>query len=157
VIPDMFRALESGVPVRIRKPHAIRPWQHVLEPLSGYMLLAQHLYEKGQAVAEGWNFGPVDEDSRPVSWIVEKVCEQWGNGSSWQCVDDGGPHEANFLKLDISKARSRLGWLPKWNLVKGLQKTTAWHRAWMNGQNMRDFSLAQIAEFQSEQDTATAH
>lgn len=151
LIPDVLRALESGKPVHIRMPNAIRPWQHVLEPLSGYLLLAQHLYEQGQVAAEGWNFGPRDEDVRPVGWIVDKICEEWGSGACWQQVHDGGPHEANYLKLDISKAKSRLGWFPRWNLAKGLQKTTSWHRAWLNGQDMRAFSLAQIVEYQSEQ------
>ena len=96
----------------IRNPHAIRPWQHVLEPLSGYLLLAERLYDARPADAEGWNFGPRDEDAQPVEWIVEQLATMWGDGACWALQPGNHPHEASFLKLDISKARQRLGWRP---------------------------------------------
>ncbi|RYY17500.1 MAG: CDP-glucose 4,6-dehydratase [Alphaproteobacteria bacterium] len=113
LIPDILRAVVAGEPVVIRNPHSIRPWQHVLEPLSGYLVLAQSLWTDPTGAAEGWNFGPRDEDARPVQWIVEQLCELWGDGASWVRDERLQPHEANYLKLDISKARARLGWEPR--------------------------------------------
>ncbi|MBY0579325.1 MAG: CDP-glucose 4,6-dehydratase [Burkholderiales bacterium] len=144
LIPDILRAIEKGESVVIRNPHAIRPWQHVLEPLSGYLLLAQRLYEEGCAFAEGWNFGPVDEDAKPVSWIVENMTQAWGNGASWVPDDGMHPHEAHYLKLDCSKARMKLDWHPRWNLAQTLGYITDWHRAYQGGGDMRELSLAQI-------------
>src|SRR5512139_2839821 len=148
LVPDILRAFEKGQPVTIRNPHATRPWQHVLEPLSGYLLLAQNLYgQSGQRYAEGWNFGPHDEDARPVQWIVEHMVDNWGNGASWQL--DGGehPHEANYLKLDISKAKARLGWTPSWDLATALEKITSWHHAWLAGRDVQQLCQQQIAEY----------
>lgn len=148
LVPDILRAFEKGQPVVIRNPHATRPWQHVLEPLSGYLLLAQRLYgDSGHQFAEGWNFGPHEEDARPVQWIVEHMAESWGDGASWQL--DGGehPHEANYLKLDISKAKARLGWVPNWNLATALERITAWHHAWLAGQDVQRVCLQQISEY----------
>lgn len=148
LVPDILRAFEKKQPVVIRNPHATRPWQHVLEPLSGYLSLAQHLYsESGLQYAEGWNFGPHEEDARPVQWIVEHLVNNWGNGASWVLDGDEHPHEANYLKLDISKAKSRIGWTPCWNLGLALEKITTWHHAWMSNQNMQQFCLSQIAEY----------
>lgn len=149
LIPDILRSLENHEPVLIRNPHAIRPWQHVLEPLSGYLLLAESLFMKGQADAEGWNFGPIDEDARPVQWIVEHICESWGNGASWALQAGDHPHEASFLKLDISKARMRLNWAPRWPLELALKRITEWHQAWLNGQDMRALCLKQIAQYET--------
>ena len=144
LIPDIMRAISQGKPVNIRNPHAIRPWQHVLEPLSGYILLAQKLYEEGAAYAEGWNFGPNDEDAKPVQWIVEKLTEAWGEGASW--VLDGGdhPHEAHYLKLDCSKAKARLDWHPRWHLDETLDKIVNWHKYYQQGADMKAVTLAQI-------------
>ena len=150
LVPDILRALEKREPVLIRNPHAIRPWQHVLEPLSGYLLLAERLYEHGQSDAEGWNFGPRDEDARPVQWIVEHLCENWGHGASWSLQPGNHPHEANFLKLDISKARQRLQWTPRWSLETALTRITDWHQAWLNQQDMRTFCLKQISQYQAD-------
>lgn len=147
LVPDILRALQAGELVLIRNPQAIRPWQHVLEPLSGYLLLAESLYSKDQVNAEGWNFGPRDEDARPVQWIVEHLCADWGGGASWTLQPGSHPHEANFLKLDISKARQRLQWQPKWPLEIALQKITEWHKAWLQGQDMRMFCLGQIIQY----------
>ena len=151
LLPDIFRALEGKEPVLIRNPHSVRPWQHVLEPLSGYLLLAERLYTEGQAEAEGWNFGPRDEDARPVQWIVERLCEEWGNGASWTLQPGDHPHEASYLKLDISKARSRLGWTPRWSLETAIKHITAWHRAWQDNQDMRAICLEQISRYRADQ------
>ncbi len=149
LVPDILRALEKCEPVLIRNPHATRPWQHVLEPLSGYLQLAERLYLHGQLDAEGWNFGPRDEDARPVQWIVEHLCEHWGNGASWTLQPGDHPHEASFLKLDISKARQRLHWTPRWSLEVALKHITEWHQAWIEGQDMRIVCLNQINQFES--------
>lgn len=151
LIPDILRAITEGKPVNIRNPHAIRPWQHVLEPLSGYLQLAQKLYEEGVAYAEGWNFGPNDEDAKPVQWIVEKLTEAWGEGASW--VIDGGdhPHEAHYLKLDCSKAKARLDWHPRWHLDETLDSIIRWNKQWLAGKNMKKVSLQQIADYQTNQ------
>lgn len=147
LIPDIMRAIAQGAPVRIRNPHAIRPWQHVLEPLSGYLALAQTLYEQGAGNAEGWNFGPDDEDARPVQWIVERLTGSWGEGARW--VLDGGehPHEAHYLKLDCSKAKSRLGWHPRWHLADALDAIVEWHRGYREGWDMRELTLRQIGAY----------
>jgi CDP-glucose 4,6-dehydratase len=144
LIPDIMRAITQGKPANIRNPHAIRPWQHVLEPLSGYLLLAQKLYQEGVAYAEGWNFGPSDEDAMPVQWIVERLTQTWGEGASW--VLDGGdhPHEAHYLKLDCSKARARLGWHPKWPLDETLGKIVDWQKNYRQGVDMKAATLKQI-------------
>ncbi|MBZ8140438.1 CDP-glucose 4,6-dehydratase [Rubrivivax gelatinosus] len=150
LVPDILRALQQREPVLIRNPHAIRPWQHVLEPLSGYLLLAERLYEHGQADAEGWNFGPRDEDARPVQWIVEHLCSNWGGSASWTLQPGEHPHEASYLKLDISKARQRLQWAPRWSLETALEHITAWHQAWLAGRDMRALCLNQISQHQSD-------
>jgi CDP-glucose 4,6-dehydratase len=144
LIPDIMRAITQGKSVNIRNPHAIRPWQHVLEPLSGYLLLAQKLYEEGEAYAESWNFGPNDEDAKPVQWIVERLTKSWGEGAVW--VLDGGdhPHEAHYLKLDCSKAKARLAWKPRWHLEDTLSAIIDWHRAYLKGKDMRDVTMRQI-------------
>lgn len=147
LIPDIMRAITQGKPVHIRNPHAIRPWQHVLEPLSGYLLLAQKLYEEGAAFAEGWNFGPNDEDAKPVQWIVEKLTQSWGEGSSWMLDGGDHPHEAHYLKLDCSKAKSRLGWHPRWHLDEALGAIVDWQRAYRDGKAIKVFTLEQIQRY----------
>ncbi len=149
LVPDILRALEKRRSVLIRNPHAIRPWQHVLEPLSGYLQLAERLYLHGQLDAEGWNFGPRDEDARPVQWIVEHLCEYWGDGASWALQPGDHPHEASFLKLDISKARQRLHWTPRWSLEVALKQITEWHQALLQGQDMHIVCLNQIDQYGS--------
>lgn len=147
LIPDIVRAIMQGQPVNIRSPHAIRPWQHVLEPLAGYLALAQKLYEEGAEYAEGWNFGPNDQDAKPVQWIVEQLTSAWGEGASW--ILDGGdhPHEAHYLKLDCAKARMRLDWQPRWHLQEALGAIIEWHRAHRDGKNMRELTLRQISAY----------
>lgn len=146
LLPDFLRALDAGETLTIRSPGAIRPWQHVLEPLSGYLALAEALAESGAQAAEAWNFGPVDDDARPVGWILERLSARVPE-LRWQCDALPQPHEANYLKLDSSKARACLGWAPRWRLDKALEMTVDWHRAWRHGSDMRAVSLAQIAEY----------
>ncbi|MBV5269560.1 MAG: CDP-glucose 4,6-dehydratase, partial [Afipia sp.] len=149
LIPDILRAFLLQQSARIRNPHSIRPWQHVLEPLRGYLALAERLYEDGQEYAEGWNFGPAESDARPVQWIVERMSALWGDQATWSV--DAGPHdhEARYLKLDCSKAAMRLGWRPYWSLEKSLEHIVAWHREAQRGGSMVDFTLAQIRDYQA--------
>lgn len=152
LVPDILRAFERQEAAVIRNPGSIRPWQHVLEPLSGYLMLAERLWEEGAVFADGWNFGPVDADARPVHWIVDRMVTEWGEGASWRADDGKHPHEANYLKLDISKARNHLGWSPSWNLETALSKIVLWHRAWMQKRDMRALCLAQIGEYMDSMD-----
>lgn len=148
LVPDILRALESDQPVLIRNPNAIRPWQHVLEPLSGYLTLVQHLSASGQRFAQAWNFGPRDEDAQPVQWISQRMTQAWSRDAKWQVAQGNHPHEAHFLKLDISKAKAELGWHPRWSLDTALQKIIEWHQAWLAGRNVRELCLSQIAQYQ---------
>lgn len=150
LLPDFLRAIGSGAVLTIHSPGAIRPWQHVLEPLSGYLSLAEHLYLNGKEFAEPWNFGPVDDNTQTVGWIVEYLAAL-NPEMTWHCDSSSKPHEANYLKLDSSKARSRLNWKPRWHLPTALDKTLAWHQAWCSGQDMRAFSLGQISEYLGEE------
>ncbi len=147
LIPDILRAFENDLPVIIRNPKSTRPWQHVLEPLSGYLVLAQELYKAPQEFAEGWNFGPNDEDVKPVDWILDKMAESWQGNAHWQLDENMHPHEAGFLKLDISKVRSRLNWHPTWSLNETLKLITNWHQAWLNKEDMQYFCLNEINEY----------
>ena len=149
LIPDFLRAMDAGETLKIRSPLSTRPWQHVLEPLSGYLMLAEQLYSGDEGFAEAWNFGPVDEDARPVRWIVERMAEM-RKDVKWQSEQAPQPHEANDLRLDSSKARKQLNWQPRWRLQTALQKTLAWHEAWRKAEDMRAVTMAQIADYQSE-------
>ena len=151
LLPDALRALQKQESVKIRNPHAIRPWQHVLEPLSGYLILAEGLYEKGHTFAEGWNFGPREEDAQSVRWIVERLCESWGRGAIWEQQTGEHPHEAGYLKLDISKARQRLNWEPRWSLQTALTHIIDWHQANLSGLDMHEYCLQQIDLYKREQ------
>ena len=149
LVPDILQAFGAGKPAVIRNPHAIRPWQHVLEPLSGYLTLAERLHTDGQACAEAFNFGPHSDDARPVAWIVDRMAQQWQDGARWQ--QDGGvhPHEAHYLQLDISKAGQRLGWTPRLRLEQALELTVAWERCRLQrSAELRAFTLAQIQTYQ---------
>ena len=156
LVPDILRAFERGEPVRIRSPGSIRPWQHVLEPLAGYLTLAERLHVDGDGFAEAWNFGPDDDDARPVQWIVERMVERWGEGAGWRVDAGDHPYEARYLKLDISKARQRLGWRPRWDLGTALTRIVDWHRAWLGGQDMHAFSLGQIRDYTKSTNEVTA-
>ncbi|WP_426053420.1 CDP-glucose 4,6-dehydratase [Janthinobacterium sp. PSPC2-1] len=149
LIPDMLRAIGAGQPVMIRNPHSIRPWQHVLEPLSGYLTLAEKLYTEGPVHAEGWNFGPHDTDAKPVEWIIERMTQEWGAGASWSLDGQDHPHEATYLKLDCSKARGQLGWHPRWDIGQTIAKIVEWHKACDQGADMRAMTLAQITTYQN--------
>lgn len=150
LIPDIVRAIEEGREVIIRSPHAIRPWQHVLEPLSGYLALAEKLYTDGAQYAEGWNFGPHDHDAKPVAWIVEQLTQIWGDGAAYR-IDPSAAnlHEAHYLKLDCSKAHMKLGWQPHWNLLHTLKKISEWHKAHQTGCDMQAMTLQQIREYEA--------
>ncbi len=148
LIPDFLRALDAGETLRIRSPQATRPWQHVLEPLSGYLILAERLYTAGAKFAEAWNFGPADQDARSVQWIVERLAEI-RKDVNWKFDGTPQPHEAHYLKLDSSKAYNQLNWRPRWQLATALDKTVEWHQAWRDGQNMRVTTLAQIIDYQA--------
>jgi len=148
LVPDFLRALDGGQVLTIRSPMATRPWQHVLEPLSGYLTLAEKLFTEGHGFAEAWNFGPEEADARPVQWIVEYLCSQMPD-AAWQCDASPQPHEANTLKLDSSKAKAQLGWRPRWNLQTALGMTLAWHQAWKQSSDMAAISVQQIKEYEA--------
>lgn len=150
LIPDILKAFTKGDSVIVRNPMATRPWQHVLEPLSGYLVLAQHLYEDGNSYAEGWNFGPKDEDCKPVSWILDKMVAKWGNGASWELDKNKNPHEAGYLKLDCSKAAIKLNWYPKWSLEYALENIINWHKHYILGKNIQEQCLQEIARYQND-------
>jgi len=147
LVPDIVRSLLAGEAVRIRNPHAIRPWQHVLEPLCGYLTLAQKLCESGPEYGEGWNFGPSDEDAKPVEWIVKRMCELWDKSAHYDIDPSDHPHEAQYLKLDCSKSRTRLDWQPKWNLNKALASILEWLAVYSSGGDLSTCCLDQIEEF----------
>jgi CDP-glucose 4,6-dehydratase len=149
LIPDLVRAMESQQTVKIRNPGATRPWQHVLEPLNGYLTLIEHMYESGtDDYASGWNFGPTDTDAKTVAWVIDKALAIWGEGASWENEQFEQPHEAKFLNLDSNKARDRLQWQPKLSIDIALQWTVDWYKAYMNKQDMRDITLNQINLYQ---------
>jgi len=149
LLPDILAAFEQGQPAILRNPHAIRPWQHVLEPLRGYLTVAERLFDQGPSFAEGWNFGPNDEDAREVGWIAEQMANLWGAGAQWQTDSADHPHEAHYLKLDISKARSRLDWHPALRLQDALKLIIEWAKQRSSGADMRACTLAQIQKYQN--------
>jgi CDP-glucose 4,6-dehydratase len=146
LVPDIMRAVEAGTPIAIRNPDAVRPWQHVLNPLSGYLVIAQQLFAD-PAAATGWNFGPSPDDVQPVRWITDRLTALWPGELRWEIDAGPRPHEAQFLSLDSTRARTRLGWAPRWDLAKTLESIVAWHRAHLDGQDLRAVTLAQIEEF----------
>ena len=149
LIPDIMKAFLKNRPVVIRYPHAIRPWQYVLEPLRGYLILAERLWIDGTKFAEAWNFGPNDEDARPVSWIVDHLTGLWGKGARWELDSAHHPHEATYLKLDCSKARSLLGWVPKLDLCTALKWIVEWYSAYQQDKNMRHVTEAEISRYEN--------
>lgn len=148
LIPDIINAFTTNAPVLIRNPHAIRPWQHVLEPLRGYLLLAERMYEAGAKFSQAWNFGPNDDDAKRVSWIVDRMASLWGPGAAWSIDVRPHPHEASFLKLDISKARNLLGWHPSLSLDQALAYIVEWSKAIAAGASAKDQTLLQIRRYQ---------
>ncbi len=148
LVPDLLRGFAAGAPVPIRNPAAIRPWQHVLEPLSGYLEVAERAAAEPQVGAQAWNFGPDAEDERPVRWVAERLVAAWGEGAAWR--HDGGehPHEAGYLKLDSTKARAELGWRPRLPLPEALGWVVDWHRSIAAGADAAELTVAQIRDFE---------
>jgi CDP-glucose 4,6-dehydratase len=149
LIPDIMRAILEKRPVIIRSPNSTRPWQHVLEPLNGYLLLAQFLWERGAVFADSWNFGPYDQEARPVSWIVEHITDIWGEGASWELDKAQHPHENTYLKLDCSKANQLLDWAPKLQLPICLEWVVDWYKSFQRNEDMRSFSESQINSYEN--------
>ena len=147
LIPDILTAFENSEPVIIRNPLSTRPWQHVLEPLSGYLVLAEKLYIHGDEFAEGWNFGPKDDGCKPVNWILDKMVSNWGEGASWELDTNSNPHEAGFLKLDCSKAANRLNWQPNWGLEETLELIINWHQKFLKGADVREECIKEINKY----------
>jgi CDP-glucose 4,6-dehydratase len=148
LVPDIVRAILAGQPVVIRNPEAIRPWQHVLEPLRGYLLLAERMWHDPTGYAEAWNFGPHEADVRPVGWVVGRLVGIWGAGTSWGQDRARHPHEAQSLKLDCTKARTRLAWQPVWDLEACLQAVVAWYKAYQAHADMCGLTIEQIERYQ---------
>jgi CDP-glucose 4,6-dehydratase len=147
LVADVVRAAQAGEPVRVRNPHAVRPWQHVLNPLSGYLRLAEQLWH-GEAAARAWNFGPREADARTVSWIVERLGGLWGGDARWELDENANPAEAGHLALDSSAAERDLAWRAGWDLDEALRRVVEWYRAQRRNQDMRAVSMAQIEQFE---------
>ncbi|MGO9759801.1 MAG: CDP-glucose 4,6-dehydratase [Solirubrobacteraceae bacterium] len=145
LVPDAVRAVDAGQPLLVRNPAAVRPWQHVLSPLGGYLRLAEALAQGADGAPGAWNFGPAQDDVRPVSWIVERLAELWRGELSWRLDEAENPPEAGHLALDSSAAERVLGWRPACSLQQALELVVEWHRAHRRGEDMRRVSLAQIA------------
>jgi len=149
LVPDAIKAFADGKAVQIRNPNAVRPWQHVLEPLAGYLRLCEKLHDDAPGYADAWNFGPDAESEKPVADIIRLLAENWGGDAHW-VVDDGDhPHEATFLKLDSSRARARLDWAPRLELVQALDKTVSWYRHEQEQRQMRNYTIGQIREYEN--------
>ncbi len=150
LIPDMVHAFMHHKAVVMRNPKAIRPWQHVLEPLRGYLDLTQKLYEEGPSFAEAWNFGPNNEDVKPVEWIVKTMAERWGEDARWTIDQGENPHEASFLRLDITKASHDLNWQPRMNLSDALDQIIHWYKAYINKADMHQITCDQIKQYREQ-------
>ena len=149
LIPDFIRAISKGDTLKLRNPQATRPWQHVLEPLTGYLLLGLKLTEMNKNLADAWNFGPLDSDVKDVEWISAALCRLWGDAASYTVEknEGGQPHEANHLKLDSSKAMYMLGWRPRWNIEQALSAVVDWHKNWLKGADAEHFTRDQIEAY----------
>ena len=148
LLPDCVRAVLAHEKILLRNPDAVRPWQHVLEPLAGYLALARKLDEEGEPFASAWNFGPEDTDARPVAWVVRRFCEQWGEGASYGIDRGEHPHESHHLKLDISKAKEALGWRPRWDLRSAIDRVVEWTRCYRDGGDVLEACLRQVAGYE---------
>ncbi len=149
LVPDLMQGFIDRTQPVIRNPLAVRPWQHVLEPLSGYLCLAERLFEHGDTVAEGWNFGPDEANTQPVHVLADKLAQGWGDNAAWALDQGAHPHEARSLRLDCTKARVQLRWRPVWSLDITLSNILAWYRAFVAGGDMREICLQQIESYQS--------
>jgi CDP-glucose 4,6-dehydratase len=148
LIPDVMRAILDGRDLLIRHPQAVRPWQHVLEPVSGYLTLAEKLWQEPERFSESWNFGPNESETLSVSTLLECLRELWGPGLSWQFDDGAHPHEAHYLSLDCTKSKAELGWEPRWNLNSALEATVQWYKAYQSHQDVRLLAQEQIRSYQ---------
>ena len=148
IVPDAMNAFIKNEPLMIRNPAAIRPWQHVLEPLSGYLMLCQQLIEQPESFAEAWNFGPNDEDAQPVSKLADIMIHSWGEYARWEIDKNSHPHESNYLKLDCSKSKTQLKWEPIWGLEQALDETVRWYKSWHQDKDMYCFTMSQIKCYQ---------
>lgn len=147
LVPDILKALENGGDMLVRNPDSTRPWQHVLEPLNGYLTLAENLFTHGEKFASAWNFGPSANDVRPVKWIIDRLAQHYGTKLECKQMPGNHPHEAHFLSLDSAKAHSQLDWQPQWSLDTALMHIASWHKAWLNGDDMHRFTLNQISSY----------
>lgn len=147
LIPDMLKAIENNEEPVLRNPLAIRPWQHVIEPITGYIKLAEKLYNQEKGFDQAWNFGPNDTDCKSVEWIANTLLSLNDCENSWKQDDNFNPHEAQLLKLDISKAKNRLGWNPKWDLKYSLKKIVEWHNVYLSKKNVSQVTRKQIIEY----------
>lgn len=147
LVPDAMRAFSTGAPLIVRNPAAVRPWQHVLEPVLGYMLLAERLMAGDKAFETAWNFGPPQGDARTVGDIVDALIRLWGGDARWEPANDAQPYEARLLTVDNSLAVGRLKWRPRWTLDTALERTVEWYRAFYGGQPMADITARQIEDF----------
>ena len=150
LLPDCMKALFDHKPIAIRYPDAVRPWQHVLDPLFGYLLLGQLLYQNGAPFAGAWNFGPEDSSAKPVKWLVERIVEIWGEKACWKMDETDHPSEAHTLKLDCSKAKLRLGWYPQWDLETALRFTVDWYKAYGQHEDILPITLRQIEQYEDK-------
>jgi CDP-glucose 4,6-dehydratase len=147
LIPDFFRAIVKGEKMKIRSPYSIRPWQHVLEPLTGYLTLCEKLFSEGPFFAQAWNFGPDDNDAQNVEYIIKTICDLWGEGASYEIDINPQLHEANYLRLDCSKAKAELGWTPKWDIETSINHIVDWNKAWLRKEDVRSVCEKQIEEY----------
>lgn len=149
LVPDVLAAFSRAEPVQLRNPGAVRPWQHVMEPLRGYLMLGERLLEGDSSAAQAWNFGPREEDARTVGEVVDELSRRWGADAATQFQAGSHPHEANWLRLDTSQARQRLTWRPRLDLGRALQLTVDWHRGWQAGHDPRMLTLEQIQSYEA--------
>ena len=147
LVPDCVRALLDGEIIAVRSPSSTRPWQHVLDLLNGYLMLAERLCKGGIGFAQAWNFGPFDRDAKTVEWVVQRFCEGWGGPAGYEIEKGVHPHEAHFLKLDCSKAMKELGWMPRWDVETALNKVITWTKAYQAGENIRDICYEEIEDY----------
>ncbi len=150
LLPDVFRSLIFGDDLLIRNPNSVRPWQHTLEPLKGYMLLAEKLFEGNKELATGWNFGPEDEDSQSVGFILDEIEKLWDGEVNWKTADGKHPHETNLLKLDSTKAKTKLNWKPKLSLPEALKLTSDWYSCFGNNEDLTIITQQQIEYYENK-------